>query len=333
MTSRGIKFSSNQDEEKSRLLDNDTYEDDFEVRYSGDSDLALSKKRTRKLSDDEVYNLVDVGNIPKAPPLDQCVESEVQPGDTLTNISLKYNIPVAELKRVNNILSEQQFYALKRIKIPVRAASLLTELLPDANQAKGEAKLENGWYVRDIPSPVSGTGASSTVPSSPPSETEFENINYNNHLESLPVRESVPCSKQSRKAKRFLKNVDKDLARIKERLDIDDADDDSENDEKNDQMTSSLMIRGESINDDDDYNENETLFKSDQNGFVDSIRASKSRTACVLFVVIITVVLIVILVFAHYEFGAIEELHHQKEEEILHRNSAEKMGKTKTQGV
>ena len=129
-------------------------------------------------------------------------------------------------------------------------------------------------------------------------------------------------------AKRFLKNVDKDLARIKERLDIDDADDDSENDEKNDQMTSSLMIRGESISDED---ENETLFKSDQNGFVDSIRASKSRTACLLFVVIITVVLIVILVFAHHEFGAIEELHHQKEEEILHRNSAEKMGKT--QGV
>ena len=35
------------------------------MRYSGDSDLVLSKKRTRKLSDDEVYNLVDVGNIPK----------------------------------------------------------------------------------------------------------------------------------------------------------------------------------------------------------------------------------------------------------------------------
>ena len=76
----------------------------------------------------------------QAPPLDQCVEAEVQPGDTLTKISLKYNIPVAELKRVNNILSEQQFYALKRIKIPVRAASLLTELLPAVHQAKGESK-------------------------------------------------------------------------------------------------------------------------------------------------------------------------------------------------
>ena len=111
------------------------------MKYSGDSHLTVSsKKRTRKLSDEEICNLVDVGNVPKAPPLDQCVEAEVQPGDTLTKISLKYNIPVAELKRVNNIISENQFYALKRIKIPVRAASLLTELLPSVHQAKGEAK-------------------------------------------------------------------------------------------------------------------------------------------------------------------------------------------------
>jgi len=308
MTSRGIKFSSNDDEgEKSRLLDYDTHEDEFEVKYSGDSNLAVSKKRTRKLSDDEVYNLVDVGNAPKAPPLDQCVEAEVQPGDTLTKISLKYNIPVAELKRVNNILSEQQFYALKRIKIPVRAASLLTELLPAVHQAKGESKLENGWYVRDLPSPVlSGTGASSTVPSSPPSETEFENIQLSsssNQRESHPLHEPGPSSKQTKKAKRFLKNVDKDLARIKERLDIDDEDDDTENGEN----SSSLMIRGESINED------ENLSKLNQNGFVDSIRASKSRTACVLFVIIITVVLIVILIFAHHEFRVIEEIHHHKE--------------------
>ena len=104
-------------------------------------------------------------------------------------------------------------------------------------------------------------------------------------------------------AKRFLKNVDKDLARIKERLDIDDEDDDSENGEN----SSSLMIRGESINED------ENLSKLNQNGFVDSIRASKSRTACVLFVIIITVVLIVILIFAHHEFRVIEEIHHHKE--------------------
>merc|ERR1719266_1185741 len=75
------------------------------------------------------------------------------------------------------------------------------------------------------------------------------------------------------------------------------------------------MIRGESINDD----EHETLFKSDQNGFVDSIRASKSRTACLLFVVIITVVFVVILIFAHHEFGVIEEIHHHHKEKLDHQ--------------
>jgi len=309
MTSRGLKFSSNDIEERSRLLADDTNQDDFEVKYSGDSHINISsKKRTRKLSDDEICNLVDVGNVPKAPPLDQCVEAEVQPGDTLTKISLKYNIPVAELKRVNNIISENQFYALKRIKIPVRAASLLTELLPSVHQSKGEAKLENGWYVREVPSPVqSGTGASSTVPSSPPSETEFELVQLSgnsSHLESLPTtQEAAGTSKQTKRAKRFLKNVDKDLARIKERLDIDD---DTETDnEDNDEIikNTSLIIRGDSING-ENYEEN--------NGFVDSIRASKSRTACVLFVIIITVVFIVILIFAHHEFGVIQHYDHAK---------------------
>ena len=65
---------------------------------------------------------------------------QVQPGDTLASLSLKYNIPVAELKRVNNIVTETHFYALKRMKIPVKTASLLTEMLPSVHEAKGEAK-------------------------------------------------------------------------------------------------------------------------------------------------------------------------------------------------
>ena len=38
--------------------------------------------------------------------------------DTLNNISLRYNVSVAELKKVNNIWSDQDFYGLKRIKVP-----------------------------------------------------------------------------------------------------------------------------------------------------------------------------------------------------------------------
>ena len=46
------------------------------VRFSGSP--KVTKKRLRKLSDDEAFDLVDVGNVPKAPPQDQCVETEVR---------------------------------------------------------------------------------------------------------------------------------------------------------------------------------------------------------------------------------------------------------------
>ena len=56
---------------------------------------------------------------------------------------------------------------------------------------------------------------------------------------------------------------------------------------------------------------------SSKPGFVDSIRASQSRTACCLFAIIISVVVIFILIFAHTEFGLIDEhkhdpIHHQQ---------------------
>ena len=43
-----------------------------------------SKKRTRKLSD-EPYALIEVGDTPRSPPLDQCVETAAR---NLTNIMI-----------------------------------------------------------------------------------------------------------------------------------------------------------------------------------------------------------------------------------------------------
>ena len=95
-------------------------------------------------------------------------------------------------------------------------------------------------------------------------------------------------------AKKFLKNVDKDLARIKERLDLDE-------DDEEESFNSSVTIPN--------HIDSAANTKSGT-GFFDSIRASQGRTACCLFIVIICVIIVVILVFAHYEFGAIEKRHH-----------------------
>ncbi|KRZ68098.1 LysM and putative peptidoglycan-binding domain-containing protein 3 [Trichinella papuae] len=56
-------------------------------------------------------------------------------GDTIQKIALKHNISVNELKRVNNLLSDQDIYALKMIRIPVHRFSFLTDSYKVSNDS------------------------------------------------------------------------------------------------------------------------------------------------------------------------------------------------------
>ncbi|VDK77084.1 unnamed protein product [Litomosoides sigmodontis] len=47
------------------------------------------------------------------------VERKLRPGDNLNKIAVQYSISLSDLKRVNNIVSEQDIYAMPFIKIPV----------------------------------------------------------------------------------------------------------------------------------------------------------------------------------------------------------------------
>lgn len=137
---------------------------------------------------------------------DQTIECDIQPTDTLLSLTLKYNIPLAELKRVNNILQESEFYALKRIKIPVKPASFLKDLIPGVHSE--DSRRENGWFVdtKDTPNSFSSnmSSAISTGYSSPCSETE-------------PSDRVFHESKDKKKVRKFLKEFDRDLERIKEK--------------------------------------------------------------------------------------------------------------------
>ncbi|OXB60110.1 hypothetical protein ASZ78_001977 [Callipepla squamata] len=52
---------------------------------------------------------------------------DIQQGDTLNAIALQYCCSVADIKRVNNLINDQDFFALRSIKIPVKKFSVLTE--------------------------------------------------------------------------------------------------------------------------------------------------------------------------------------------------------------
>ncbi|XP_034542074.1 lysM and putative peptidoglycan-binding domain-containing protein 4 [Notolabrus celidotus] len=57
----------------------------------------------------------------------QLLEREVLDGDNLNKLALQYGCKVADIKRVNNLMQEQDLFALKSIKIPVQKHSFLTE--------------------------------------------------------------------------------------------------------------------------------------------------------------------------------------------------------------
>jgi hypothetical protein len=139
---------------------------------------------------------------------DHIMEYNIQTGDTLLSLAFNYNIQVVELKRVNKILIDTEFFALKKIKIPVQPTSLLTEILPgDPPLEQGNCDNNNGWKVEnkeETPnkSMVSNISLSSEPQSSPGTDAENEG----------PYS---PCTKvgnkQKKKVKKMLKDVDKDL--------------------------------------------------------------------------------------------------------------------------
>jgi len=47
------------------------------------------------------------------------IDHLVQPTDSLYKIGLQYSVPISEIKRVNNIVAEQDFHALKFVRVPV----------------------------------------------------------------------------------------------------------------------------------------------------------------------------------------------------------------------
>ncbi|XP_056394352.1 lysM and putative peptidoglycan-binding domain-containing protein 3 isoform X2 [Hyla sarda] len=55
------------------------------------------------------------------------INKDIIEGETLISIALQHCCSVADLKRANNLINEQDFFALRSIKIPVKRFSLLTE--------------------------------------------------------------------------------------------------------------------------------------------------------------------------------------------------------------
>ncbi|XP_047237458.1 lysM and putative peptidoglycan-binding domain-containing protein 3 [Girardinichthys multiradiatus] len=147
--------------------ENDLSEDDgesYELRPRGKERLRNSTSKERL--DDIIY-----------------LSRDIQEGDTLNSIALQYHCTVADIKRANNLLAEQDFFALRSIKIPVRRFSVLTET-----------------HIGGPPKPASPTGAR-RVPQILPAVP-------------LPTESSTDSSSSSDSVEGFLLEKDKDIEQL-----------------------------------------------------------------------------------------------------------------------
>ncbi|NXY05107.1 LYSM4 protein, partial [Pteruthius melanotis] len=87
------------------------------------------------------------------------LEREITEGDNLNKLALQYGCKVADIKRVNNFIREQDLYALKSIKIPVRPYGLLTESA-GALRPPLAGPAQPGLTRVELPEPEPGTGGS-----------------------------------------------------------------------------------------------------------------------------------------------------------------------------
>ncbi|CAG0901017.1 unnamed protein product [Darwinula stevensoni] len=90
-----------------------------------------SRHRLQGMGNGEVLMEEAMGSSHIRVSIPTCIlEKEIEPNDTLQGLALKYHCTVSELKRLNNISTDQHIYALRVLKIPAKEHGLLTENLP-----------------------------------------------------------------------------------------------------------------------------------------------------------------------------------------------------------
>ncbi|XP_059144562.1 lysM and putative peptidoglycan-binding domain-containing protein 3-like [Physella acuta] len=141
----------------------------------------------------------------------QYFEKEIIEGETLQAIALRYACQVSEIKRINNLIQDQEFYGLKVIKVPMTRFGVLSEQF-----SRGNNRLK-----------------SSRFPSSARENENAEEVFLDNHfddtdsqhdfsdpdtqlkiLRTLSIRENF--SAEGKEAEKFLNKMDEDLKKFKQ---------------------------------------------------------------------------------------------------------------------
>lgn len=121
----------------------------FQPVYHGDSHES-SRLTCNPFSNSQAIDLSQINDCSKSQ--SDYLYYSIQPNDTLHSISVRYSCPVASIKRLNNIWSDQEFFARSRLKLPVGKFGLLSDVIGDQvdTEHNDGSKPEGSVVTNDI---------------------------------------------------------------------------------------------------------------------------------------------------------------------------------------
>ncbi|XP_072051042.1 lysM and putative peptidoglycan-binding domain-containing protein 3-like [Amphiura filiformis] len=125
------------------------------------------------------------------------VERIILPTDSLQLFSLQYGCPMSEIKRINNLINDQDFHARTKIKLPVRLHGLLQE--------EDEEKRRRPEAFKTSADALTTSVESLDEPTSPSGDESYDEHMYR----TISIRMKDESDKR-----KFLKRMDKDLQKI-----------------------------------------------------------------------------------------------------------------------
>ncbi|KAH9503270.1 hypothetical protein Btru_068628 [Bulinus truncatus] len=135
-------------------------------------------------------------------------EKEIVEGETLQAIALKYACQVSEIKRINNLIQDQEFYGLKVIKVPMTRYGILSEKF--GNKSMLPTQLRHSASLFDDSSEIYNGHFEESNSKHDLSDPETQ-IKI---LRTLSIKDNF--SAQDKEAEKFLQKMDEDLKRFKQ---------------------------------------------------------------------------------------------------------------------
>ncbi|XP_055836707.1 lysM and putative peptidoglycan-binding domain-containing protein 4 [Episyrphus balteatus] len=98
----------------------------------------MAMKRQKKYTQhfDDATDFLPMQRVPQTQSkFENTIEAQVQDGDTLQALALRFHCSVADIKRLNKIDKDNEIHARKVVKIPVTVHSVLLETLPTVHKS------------------------------------------------------------------------------------------------------------------------------------------------------------------------------------------------------